>query len=74
MNQPFGDCLLAFDFWRLTFGDEVHTEKWDNDSLFLAILRILQYLCKTKVRPEVAEAIIQPSEEVSESAVPSAVA
>ncbi len=65
---------MAIAFWCLPFGDEVHMEKGDNDSLFLAILRILQYLCKTKVRPEVAKAIIQPSEEVSESAVPSAVA
>ena len=38
------------------------------------ILQINMYICSSFVRPEVAKAIIQPSEEVSESAVPSAVA
>ena len=43
---------------------------WTDSSLFHNFALTLQ----NKVRPEVAKAIIQPSEEVSESAVPSAVA
>ena len=41
---------------------------------FPSLNQIFALPLQNKVRPEVAEAIIQPSEEVSESAVPSAVA